>query len=286
MMRITKTFCATSYAQWQERKLLINPTSVLFGHAIYPPGSTLGPRRWHTYEFVLIYHGSMTVAVNGVPVMAGPNSATLLFPGDEECFCFSKTCETHHAWLHLALPDLALPLSERIKRLPHVIPLSAPMRGLMDHLLELRTCPLPTTQELMKTVAAQLLWRFVGEAEQLAINRQDKLRSAMVERVKDYVYAHLHEELTLNHLTAAASLSPAHLTRLFHSQVGQTPMEYVWQQRVKRGVELLEFTGLTVEQIALRCGFKTSYHFSRRVRAITGRPPTQIRSQANHATVT
>ena len=263
---------------------MINPTNVLFGHAIYPPGSTLGPRRWHTYEFVLIYHGSMTVAVNGVPVMAGPNSATLLVPGDEEYFCFSKTCETHHAWLHLALPDLTPSISERIQRLPHVIPLSAPMRGLMDHLLELRTCPLPTAQELMKTVAVELLWRFVGEAEQLSRNHQERLHSALIERVKDYVFAHLHEELTLTHLTRAAALSPAHLTRLFHSQVGQTPMAYVWQQRVKRGVELLEFTGLTVEQIALHCGFKTSYHFSRRIKAITGRTPTHIRGQAGKAT--
>ena len=262
---------------------MIHPTSVLFGYAIYPPGSTLGPRRWHTYEFVLIYHGSMTVAVNGMPVVAGPNSATLLFPGDEEYFCFAKTCETHHAWLHLALPDLPSAITERVRRLPHVIPLSAPMRALMDHLLELRTCPLPTAQEMMKSVSAQLLWRFVGEAEQLALNNQERLRSALVERVKEYVFAHLHEELTLTHITRTASLSPAHLTRLFHSQVGQTPMEYVWQQRVKRGVELLEFTGLTVEQIALRCGFKTSYHFSRRVKAVTGRTPTQIRNQAGFA---
>ncbi len=259
---------------------MINPTSVLFGHAIYPPGSTLGPRRWHTYEFVLIYHGSMTVSINGVPVVAGSNSATLLFPGDEEYFCFSKTGETHHAWLHLALPALASPISERIQRLPHVIPLSAPMHALMDHLLELRTSPLPTAQEMMKTVSVELLWRFVGEAEQLSLNNQERLRSELVERAKEYVFAHLHEELTLTHLTCSASLSSAHLTRLFHSQVGQTPMEYVWQQRVKRGVELLEFTGLTVEQIALRCGFKTSYHFSRRVKAVTGRTPTQIRRQA------
>lgn len=265
--------------------MLLNPTNVLFGHAIYPPGSTLGPRRWHTYEFVLIYHGSMTVAINGVPVTAGPNSATLLFPGDEEYFCFSKTCETHHAWLHLALPDLAAPISERITRLPHVIPLSTPMQTLMDHLLDLRTCPLSTAQEMMKTVSVQLLWRFVGEAEQLSINRRDRLHSAMVDRVKDFVYLHLHEELTLNHLTRAASISPAHLTRLFHSQIGLTPLEYVWQQRVKRGVELLEFTGLTVEQIALRCGFKTSYHFSRRVKMLTGRTPTQIRSQAGQRAV-
>lgn len=264
---------------------MIYPTSVLFGHAIYPPGSTLGPRRWHTHEFVLIYHGSMTVEVNRVPVTAGPNSATLLFPGDEEYFCFSKTSETHHAWLHLTLPNLPPPLSERIKRLPHVIPLSAPMHTLMDHLLELRTCPLPTTQEMIKTVAAQLLWRFVGEAEQHSINRQDKLRSAIVERVKNYVYTHLDEELSLNHLTLAAAISPAHLTRLFHRQVGETPMEYVWQQRVKRGVELLEFTGLTVQQIALRCGFKTSYHFSRRIKSVTGRTPTQIRNQAGNVPV-
>lgn len=92
----------------------------------------------------------------------------------------------------------------------------------MDHLLELRTSPLPTAQEMIKTVSVELLWRFVGEAEQFSLNNQKRLRSGLMERAKEYVFVHLHEELTLTHLTRSASLSSAHLTRLFHSQVGQT----------------------------------------------------------------
>lgn len=264
---------------------MINPTSLHFGEIVYPPGGTLGPRRQFTYELVLIYHGSMTVLIDGARLSAEANSVTLLFPSHEEYFQFAKTTETHHAWVHLALPDLAKTMVERLNHLPQVMPLSQPLSMLMDQLLDLRTCSLPTVQEMMKNVAAQMLWRFVGEAEQISITSQEQLRSPIVERVQDYVCLNLHEELTLNHLTQCASISSAHLTRLFRSQLGLTPIEYVWHQRVKRGVELLEHTGLTVEQIATRCGFKTSYHFSRRIKEVTGRTPTQVRRQAGNVTM-
>ena len=261
---------------------MINPTSLHFGEVIYSPGSTLGPRRQQTYELVLVYHGSLTVLLDGVPLTAEANRVILLFPGHEEHFYFAAHSETHHAWVHLALPDLAKTVIERLAHLPQILPLSAPLRVLMDQLLALRTCALPTAPEMMKHVAAQMLWCYVGEAEQISQKGQGQLRAAPIMRVQDYVYVHLHETLTLQHLTQVASISSAQLIRLFRSQLGQTPLEYVWQQRVKRGVDLLEHTGLTVAEVALRCGFKTSYHFSRRVKESTGRTPTQIRRQASN----
>ncbi len=261
---------------------MINPTSLHFGEIIYPPGSTLGPRRQQTYELVLVYHGTLTVLIDGVPLTVGPNHVILLFPGHEEHFYFATQCETHHTWVHLALPDLAKDVAERLAHLTQLLHLSVSLRMLMDQLLALRTCPLPTAEELMKLVAAQMLWCYVGEAEQISQKNQGHLRAAPLVRVQDYVYVHLHETLTLHRLTQVASISAAQLTRLFRRQVGQTPLEYVWQQRVKRGVDLLEHTGLTVEEVATRCGFKTSYHFSRRVKAITGCTPTQIRRQASN----
>ena len=43
------------------------------------------------------------------------------------------------------------------------------------------------------------------------------------------------------------------------------------------GIDLLSHTGLPVGDIATRTGFKSVYHFSRRVKDHTGMPPTKIR---------
>jgi transcriptional regulator GlxA family with amidase domain len=54
-------------------------------------------------------------------------------------------------------------------------------------------------------------------------------------------------------------------------------MAYLWQRRVATGVDLLANTGLPVGEIATRTGFKSVYHFSRRVKEHTGAPPTEVR---------
>jgi AraC-like DNA-binding protein len=46
---------------------------------------------------------------------------------------------------------------------------------------------------------------------------------------------------------------------------------------VAAGIDLLQHTGLPVGTIADRCGFKTVYHFSRRVKRATGSSPTELR---------
>ena len=81
-------------------------------------------------------------------------------------------------------------------------------------------------------------------------------------------------------VSTAAAVSPAHLIRLFRAQLNTTPMNYLWERRVAMGIELLLQTGLGVGEIANRCGFQTSQHFSRRVRQATGLTPLEVREQS------
>lgn len=259
---------------------MIAPTGVSFGEIVYPAGSVLGPRIQRSYQLVLIHRGCMTVWIDSVPLQAGENTVTLLFPGHEERFEFARTAETHHSWIHVDAPDLLRPIKERLKRLTQVLPLSSALHDLMRHLLAQRYSTLPTEAEISKIIAAQMLWQYIGEGEQSSAMRRRPDQLSLVEQVQSYATLHLGEPLTLAQLAQVVSITPTHLIRLFRSEAEQTPLAYVWHQRVKMGIELLEQTGLTVEQIAQRCGFKTSYHFSRRVKEATGLTPMQVRRQA------
>jgi transcriptional regulator GlxA family with amidase domain len=74
-------------------------------------------------------------------------------------------------------------------------------------------------------------------------------------------------------------VTPAHRVRRFRAELGVTPIAYVWQRRVATGIDLLTNTGLPVGDTAARTGFKSVYHFSRRVSEQTGAPPTQVRKE-------
>lgn len=262
---------------------MVTPSGVTYGDVIYPPGGTLGPRPQRYYQLVLVYAGQMSAWIDGAPLIAGENTTTLLFPGHTITFKFDPHQETHHAWMHLTLPDLPEAVRTRLGRIAPVIPLSSVMHTLMEQLLTQRASTLPTASEISEAIALQMFWQFVGEAEQLPACNRSNAPAATVEKAQYYINYHVHESLTLSQIAQSVSMSPTHLIRLFKRALAMTPMDYLWQQRVKMGIELLEQTGLSVKEISVTCGFKTSFHFSRRVKEATGCTPTQLRQRANSA---
>jgi transcriptional regulator GlxA family with amidase domain len=78
----------------------------------------------------------------------------------------------------------------------------------------------------------------------------------------------------------AAAITPQHLIRVFRQHYQVTPGRYLWHARVERGAGLLAATGLTVSEIADRCGFKNPFHFSRLLRKMQGVSPRELRQRA------
>jgi AraC family transcriptional regulator of arabinose operon len=56
-----------------------------------------------------------------------------------------------------------------------------------------------------------------------------------------------------------------------------TPIEYLWHHRLVVAKKFLEFTNLPIKDVAARCGFKTTQHFSRKFEETVGVNPTAFR---------
>ena len=104
-------------------------------------------------------------------------------------------------------------------------------------------------------------------------------RESPCERARRYLEEHCGEEDCLKRASQVAAVTPQHLIRLFRKQYQLTPGRYLWQTRVDQGAGLLAATGLTVSEIADRCGFKNPFHFSRLLRQMQGLSPRQLRQR-------
>ncbi len=259
----------------------ICPERVSVGEVVYPPGGIFGPRIQPTYQLVMVHSGTMTVWIDGEKCHSPAGAVTLLFPGHEERFAFAVESETWHSYLHVDLPHLSNLLQARFSALPRPIPLSSAMTELTHRALLTAKSSLSTAPQILKALAVEMLWLYIGEAESLASGETARrTTNAVVEAAQRYIEGHLGEQIALKNIAEVVAISPSHLNRLFQAEISTSPIAYLWSRRVAVGIELLERTGLPVATIAERCGFQTSYHFSYRVRKAKGLSPLQIRRRA------
>jgi AraC family transcriptional regulator len=242
----------------------IDPERVSVGEVVYPPGGTLGPRHQDDLELVLVHSGSARITVDdGRWSVCGPGTVALLLPGHREHFAFAADLPTAHSWVqaHVADAPSGLPPSQ---------PLSTELAGLVRQAVEAERTPLSTARPLVAALAVAAFLRYAGEAQAPP--------AGTVERARAFLHAHAGDpDVDLAQVAAAALVSPPHLVRRFRAELGVTPMAYLWQHRVATGIDLLEHTGLPVGVVAERCGFKSVYHFSRRVKEAAGVSPVALR---------
>ena len=132
---------------------------------------------------------------------------------------------------------------------------------------------------LMEQVVVHLLRHHsnVRRSEELELSRVG-LVDRRVRRAIELMHAHLHRELPLEEIAAAAFLSPFHFARLFKKLTGASPHAYLAALRVTRARALLAETDLSVSEVSARVGYGTPSHFAKAFRQATGLTPRAYRA--------
>lgn len=97
---------------------------------------------------------------------------------------------------------------------------------------------------------------------------------------RDYIHANLNRALNLEEIARVAHLSPYHFLRSYKQLFGQTPHEYLTQQRLERARFLLARTRQPVTDICLEVGFESLGSFSTLFQRRVGLSPRRYRQQA------
>lgn len=114
-----------------------------------------------------------------------------------------------------------------------------------------------------------MLHRLVQETTE----REGVLKPALDYLEQHYTDWDLSGEVLANH----AGISEVYMRQLFREQMGISPKRYILELRIERAKQLLWESRMTVQDIAIACGFGTANHFCRKFREMTGQTPGEYR---------
>jgi len=131
-------------------------------------------------------------------------------------------------------------------------------------------------ESLGTVLCLRIAQRFVGR---LPLPPSTGLSPQRLQRVRDYVEAHLDEDLSLTALADVACLSPYHFSRSFKQAAGVGPRRYVMGRRLERAKTLLRRTREPLAVIAQEAGFADQSHLTVIFRREIGVTPGRFRAQ-------
>jgi len=116
-----------------------------------------------------------------------------------------------------------------------------------------------------------------AEAVQPETVQSKKSSDIQILQLKDYIEAHLHEDLTLETLAEKAHFNKTYFVHRFQQLWGVTPIKYVNNLRYQKAKLLLLDTDLPIARISAMVGFRTPHYFSAFFKGCSGISPTAFR---------
>lgn len=248
--------------------------------ADYPPGSTFGPRDARTYEFVWLLSGSATWSWDDMRVPLTPGTLLLVRPGMRDAFHWDQRRPTRHAYVHFTLSGVAdgvmWPVVRDLGGRPD------PMGALCQYLLWLgSSCPPAWPEQAAETLRLLVLTFLAPPASSVDAGDDGGLPAPIVAAmgaVRSAWSGGVARTVPLEVLAEAAGVSVSTLCRAFQRRFGVGPVAALERLRLARAEPLLWMSNLSLQAIAVQCGFADAYHFSRRFRAVYGLAPSAFRA--------
>jgi AraC family transcriptional regulator len=131
--------------------------------------------------------------------------------------------------------------------------------------------------ESMATALAAHFLRYYSTRIHILQEHEDGLPKYKLKQAFEHMNAHLDEDISLADISDELGISQYYFCRLFKQSTGMTPHAYLIQQRVERSKQLLKQKDLTINEMAIHCGFANPSHFAKHFRKHTGISPKQFR---------
>ena len=112
----------------------------------------------------------------------------------------------------------------------------------------------------------------------LPMEQRKKHRRAGFDAIVAFMQSNLQEPLRLQDFAREAGMSASHFSELFRVQTGRSPMAYFIDIRMRHACRLLDLSNQPIKSVAIECGYRDPYYFSRVFKKVMGSSPKRYRS--------
>lgn len=121
------------------------------------------------------------------------------------------------------------------------------------------------------------LWTYYLREIYLQQNEVIPSNMATLKKVREYLDAHLEQDVTLEQLAACFHFSKYHISHLFKKTYGISPIRYHQTARINKAKELVLLADMTISDIACQMGYANASAFSRAFKALENVSPSFYR---------
>ena len=134
--------------------------------------------------------------------------------------------------------------------------------------------PEPQCEALMTGYLYLFMAQLMKEAREAMPNAPSSSSQYVLAAIK-YIQFNYSHDISVDDIAKAVGVSRSHLYRVFMSNVGQSPIDYLTGYRISEACSLLKNTGLSIAEIAVSVGFFDQFYFSRVFKKVKGVPPSK-----------
>jgi AraC family carnitine catabolism transcriptional activator len=116
-----------------------------------------------------------------------------------------------------------------------------------------------------------------GDRQRMEPKERQGISHAGLSRVIKLMESRLEEPVMSAALAKAAGMSLRQLERLFDRHFGMSPRRYYLDLRLQRARSMLQYTDMSIVEVAVACGFGSAAHFSRSYHGWAGKAPSAER---------
>ncbi|WP_310605347.1 AraC family transcriptional regulator [Anaerosporobacter sp.] len=100
-----------------------------------------------------------------------------------------------------------------------------------------------------------------------------------VSEAKRYIAQHYMEDISIEKIAKYLNLDRSYFSTIFKKMEGKSPQQYIIDFRLQNGAELILDENLSTTEVAMRCGYKDIFTFSKMFKKKYGISPSKFREK-------